>query len=91
MADNTNGALFPNKDKKSPKAPDYTGNFTMTKPFLKAWIEEFKKDGSADELKVQLGAWIKEGKNGKYLSISVNAPFEKKAPAKNDLDSDIPF
>lgn len=96
---NGKGVLFPNWNKKNEKHPDYTGNFALTKDLLRLWIEEFKKGSTSTNmdadgnLKVDLGAWIKDGKTGKFLSLSVNAPYEKKekAPEKNAFDDDIPF
>lgn len=44
----------------------------------------------------QLSAWIKEGRNGKFFSLSIQEPY-KKTPAgvstdsDEDFDDDIPF
>lgn len=92
MVANANGALFKNDDKKKANHPDYKGNFTLTAELLKALAQAM---GNSNELKVYLGAWLKEGKSGKYLSLSVNAPFEKNgaAPSRGraDLNDDPPF
>ena len=43
----------------------------------------------------ELAAWIKEGRNGKYVSLKIQNPFVKKEPTSvpkdEDLDDDIPF
>jgi hypothetical protein len=45
-----------------------------------------------------LSAWIKEGKNGKFMGLALSPKQEQEAPVKSkpkagfdDLDSDIPF
>lgn len=51
---------------------------------------------------MQIAAWIKEGKSGKFMSLSFKEPFEKKEEPKDefkaaakasfdDFDSNIPF
>jgi hypothetical protein len=51
--------------------------------------------------KLAISAWIKEGKNGKFMSLAFSEPYEKsnqptatrQAPrdSMDDLSSDIPF
>lgn len=43
----------------------------------------------------EISAWIKEGRNGKFFSISIQEPYKKKEEAPSvdpaTLDDDIPF
>lgn len=93
MADNGKGVLFKNDKKKKDSHPDYTGNVTLTKDLLNAYLEEM---GSGTELKVDLAAWIKQGQKSKFFSLSISAPFkgERKSnggrPATTNVDDD-PF
>lgn len=72
MADNAKGVLF-KAEKKSNAHPDYTGNFVLTRDLLREYAEQM---GNSQELKVQLAAWIKDGQKGKFLSLSVSAPYK---------------
>lgn len=91
MADNGKGVLFKNDKKRAENHPDYTGNFTLTAALLK----EYEAAMVNGEVKVDLAAWIKEGRKGKFLSLSVNAPYKgerktQSAPQGDDSD-DAPF
>jgi len=67
--DNTNrGALFRNDKGDNPKRPDYTGKINITIGDKKLSVD------------AKLSAWVKEGANGKFLSISVQ-PVEEQKPA----------
>lgn len=92
--DNAKGVLFKNDKKTKDTHPDYTGNFALTKPLLAAWIAKFKADPSMEEFKVDIASWIKNGQRGPFLSLSVNAPYDKPAEAtkkRDDLSDEIPF
>ena len=91
MVANAKGGLWPNDKKGNSNRPDLTGNFTVTKELLEAYLDKIGRDA---ELKVQISAWTKQGEKGKYLSLSVNAPYDKPSRAssgrRND-DEDAPF
>lgn len=84
MAANGQGVLFKNDKKSQPNHPDYTGNFTLTKELAEALLQEI---GTGKEIRVQLAAWIKSGQKGKYLSVSVSAPFKKSGAAQTSRRS----
>ena len=42
-----------------------------------------------------INAWLKDGKNGKFFSLSFNVknakPVQQKRPVRNEFDDDIPY
>ena len=90
------GALFPARDKRHPKAPDFSGDIVMEVSLLKQLIAESDGDG----VKIKISGWNREGRSGQFISLKYNdfkpqprdeAP--QRAAPKIDLadDSDIPF
>jgi hypothetical protein len=77
------GVLFAAKAKKSPKAPDYYGDFLLDLSTVKVRPD--------NKVEFKLSGWKKESKAGKtYLSLSVNT-YEKEEDRSQDPDNDIPF
>jgi hypothetical protein len=86
------GVLFHQDKKRSPKAPDYTGNLEISRETLNHLIAMAKKD---EPLKMQLSGWRKRSKNGgTFLSLVAAKPYEKSeshgSPSR-DMDDEIPF
>lgn len=84
------GALFYSQNRVHPKSPDMSGNIVIDKSLLTQLMEE----SPDDSVKINLSAWNKEGRNGPFLSLSVNVyrrevPIAAPAPQLND--EDIPF
>lgn len=74
------GALFPNNEKKTDKYPDMRGDVHLDKTFL---IQMMDKSKGAT-VKISLGAWKKESKDGlKFLSLAASEPYEKPAETTN--------
>ena len=80
------GGLFRNKYKEKESHPDHKGKCT---------VECYK---CGEELQLDIAAWIKEGANGKFFSLSVQEAYKKdegmSQPATNppaDYDEDVPF
>lgn len=92
MVDNAKGALFGNTNKKGSQ-PDYTGNVDLSVELLEEFIKEARKTDGI--VKARLAAWVKAGNKGKFLSLSLNAPFDKgSAPARSPgkpPNDDMPF
>lgn len=54
----------------------------------------YKGKINVDGKEYELAAWIREGKKGKFMSLKVQEPREKKpAPVKDftDIADDVPF
>lgn len=81
------GALFKVREKKSDKAPDYTGNIDVDQELI-----DLVQSGNE---KVQIAGWLRTGKSGnKYISLRVSAPYEKGnngGRRASTNDDDIPF
>jgi hypothetical protein len=77
--------------KINPNSPDYTGSLDIDVSLLKEMIRE-AQDAGEESVKINLGAWIKEGQYGKFFSIKVST-YNKQgaAPAPKLDDSDVPF
>ena len=81
-----NGSLFKNKNKKTEKSPQYTGGGVIVVPPMP----------NGGELKVDLAGWVKEGPNGKFISLSLKedtySPQGSYVPGSDvDEDDDLPF
>ena len=80
--------MFEN-DKKNDKQPDLTGPGRINKSVLKGLVEAYKEFGDGESLKLRCAAWEREGKNGEYLFVTIEA--EKPKPKGSDEPDDIPF
>jgi len=75
------GALFRNQYKEKENQPDHTGGACC--PLC---------DGDLD-----LSAWVKDGRNGKFFSIALKEKYVKPGsepvpqPSPEEFDDDIPF
>ena len=84
------GALFRTKEKRTPKSPDMFGDIKFDKAYLQDLIDQ-----SNDQIiTVKLGAWTKEGKSGKFLSLQVDTFKKTEERVRQDAapeDDDLPF
>lgn len=75
------GSLWPARERKSERHPNYTGDMVCPCCEAKLW----------------LSGWVKDHQGKKWLSLSANEKDKDKAPAKpvaagkDDLDDDILF
>jgi hypothetical protein len=55
----------------------------------------YKGKINVDGKDYELAAWIREGKSGKFMSLKVQEPRQKQAPAPqkdfNDMEDDVPW
>jgi len=83
------GALFMNRNKMKESSPDLSGDVEISMETLKSLVELAKKQ---EPLKMRMAGWVKEGKNGKYYSISLSEQKQQDKPKpKPSFDDDIPF
>lgn len=84
------GALFINRNKTNEKGPDLSGDVEISMDTLKTLVELAKK---GEPLKMRMAAWVREGKSGKFYSVSLseNKQQEKPKPKAAFDDPDIPF
>lgn len=88
------GALFVNKNKKNEKAPDLSGDMELSPEDFQKLMAMHK---AGDPIMLRAAAWIKEGRSGKFYSMTL-APKEEyqgKGGGNNsrrkDDDDDLPF
>jgi uncharacterized protein (DUF736 family) len=68
------GALFKNKDKKSPNHPDMRGDLHLDKTFL---IQQMDKS-SGPLVKIAVSGWQKTAASGaEYMSLAASEPYVK--------------
>lgn len=84
------GALFINRNKTSEKGPDLSGDVEISMDTLKTLVELAKKN---EPLKMRMAAWVREGKNGKFYSVSLSENKQQEKPKLKMVfdDPDIPF
>ena len=85
------GALFTNTFKKSESHPDFKGSLELSTEVLKSLLEQAK---AGDPIKMDLGAWKKQGAKGGFLSLKASPLYVKAETARpnpSDFSDDIPF
>lgn len=82
--DQSNGALFKAKVRKSDKSPSLRGHLTLTKSLLKELVEEAKAGKPA---KLSLSAWNNTSKAGnQYISVAASKYVEYNKDENNEED-----
>lgn len=91
------GALFPNNRATSPKAPQWQGDIELDADMLRSLVAVAK---SGKPIKMRLAGWVKKTRAGDdFISLSGSLPQERqdaprqeaRAPARAEIDDDIPF
>jgi hypothetical protein len=89
------GALFVNKNKKSDKAPDLSGDMELSPEDFQKLMAMHK---AGDPIMLRAAAWIKEGKSGKFYSMTLSPKEEYQGKGggnsnsrRKDDDDDLPF
>jgi len=70
------GVLWTANNKKHEKAPDHYGDINIDKDLL----QELIANSTGQLVQVKLDGWVKEGRNGNFISLKVNTykkPEEK--------------
>lgn len=83
---------------------DMSGNLFKNNKKEKETHPDYRGEVMINGEKLSISAWLKEGKAGKYMSLSFQTPWVKpeeksepknrdafKAAAATDFDNDIPF
>jgi len=84
------GSLWPNKNKTTDAHPNLRGTIKMERALLK----ELMANSDEELIEIEISAWTKTFKDGKFLSIKGSKPYKKGAPkqaAQDDDDDSIPF
>ena len=83
------GSLFPNKFKKADSHPNLRGSVKIERALLK----ELMSESNEELIEIEVSAWTKEWRDGRFLSLKVGKPYRKDAaPKQQDDDQDsIPF
>jgi hypothetical protein len=82
------GALFMNRNKTSDKQPDVSGDVEISMDLLKVLVT-LAKEGQP--LKMRMAGWVKEGRSGKFYSISLSENKASNPKPKFALEDDVPF
>jgi hypothetical protein len=82
------GSLFVNKNKKSEKSPDLSGDMELSTDTLNALIEMHK---SNQPIMLRASAWLREGRSGKFYSVSLEEKKEYKSRDSVLGGDEIPF
>lgn len=68
------GALFSNKDKKSPNHPDMRGDLHLDKTFLINMMDKSR----GPLVKISISSWSKTAASGtEYMSLAASEPYVK--------------
>jgi hypothetical protein len=94
-------SLFRQEEKRNEKSPDYSGGIEVLETEVAELVEHLQRGPREDDyqgrrvVKLRMGAWLKESKNGKkYLGGSVTIPQEQQTARPSvpePLPEDIPF
>lgn len=89
------GALFVNKNKKSEKAPDLSGDMELSPEDFEKLMAMHK---AREPIMLRAAAWIKEGRSGKFYSMTLTPKEEYQGKGggninsrRKDDDDDLPF
>jgi len=77
------GALFQNTRKERDSQPDVNGRVMICAEDLKHLYEQAKAEGGA---LLYINGWYKEGRNGKFISLSPKAQYRAKPPSSGNVN-----
>lgn len=76
MADYPNSGTLFARDKRSGKAPDYGGDFTISDDVLDYVI---RKRERGETVKLELSGWKRQGRNNTvFISLSIQTPYTER-------------
>jgi hypothetical protein len=79
----TGFALFHQTRKRNDKAPDFRGDGKLDKKTIEYIIEEVRAGRNPT---LEIVGWMRQGRKGKFQSISINIPYEERDGRRRDDD-----